>query len=105
NADEYTTILKADKEGFYPVQIDLSTVPKKETGKGWEASTSGVRLSIEVSLTDKSSDNILIGLSSISFFEEFADLDSNNDIKVSCLSGFDGDDTVDPVDTSCFDDS
>lgn len=105
NADEYTTTLKADKEGFYPVQIDLSTVPTKTSGKGWEASTSGVRLSIEVALTDKSADSILIGISSISFFEEFADLDSNNDIKVSCLSGFDGDDTVDPVDTSCFDDS
>ena len=34
NADEYTSTLKADKEGFYPVQIDLSTVPTKVSGKG-----------------------------------------------------------------------
>lgn len=33
NSDEYTSTLKADKEGFYPVQIDLSTVPTKVSGK------------------------------------------------------------------------
>ena len=104
NADEYATTLKVDKEGFYPVQINLASVPTKVDAKGWEASTSGVRLSIDVATTDNSADSILVGISSIAFYESFEDLTSNFSVKLGCLSGFDGDDTVDPVDTTCTDD-
>lgn len=104
NADEYETKLVATKEGFYPVQIDLASVPKKVDGKGWEASTSGVRVSIDIILTDKSADSVLMGISSISFFEDYSALVSNITVKLGCMSGFNGDDTVDPVDTTCGDD-
>lgn len=101
NADIYTTTLSANASGFYPVSISLAQAPQEMSGEGWQESQSGTVISIEVSKTDESAESIQIGLSTIMFFDGLEDLEGNIVVKLGCLTGIDGDDTIDALDDTC----
>lgn len=102
NADVYETTLVADKEGFYPIMVDVSKAPAEVVGEGWQASQSGTVITIEASKEDTSAEAISIGLSSISFFDEIADLQGNVSVKLGCMTGIEGDDTIDALEEQCL---
>lgn len=102
NADVYETEIVASKEGYVPLMIDLSKAPQSENGEGWMATQSGAVISIEVSKTDESAEPISVGLSSIAFFDEIEDLIGNIVVKLGCLTGIDGNDTIDALEEQCL---
>lgn len=99
NNNTYTgNITFPDGGGFALVVVDLTE--GTATGDGWTASPNGVNVSVKVtSPTDGTS-----GISSISLFESIMDLEGNDVVKLGCLQTIGGDDTVDPLETSCFGD-
>lgn len=99
NNNTYTgSITFPDGGGFALVVVDLTE--GTATGNGWTATPNGVNVSVNVtSPTDGTS-----GISSISLFESIMDLEGNDVVKLGCLQSIGGDDTVDPLETSCFGD-
>lgn len=100
-ADKYTVEINAVRTGFYPVTIELAKAPQETIGKGWTPSTSGTAISIEVEAEKATQGTIMVGLSSIALFNDVEDLRTNEVVKVSCLTGADGDDTIDAVEEAC----
>lgn len=101
NADVYETTLVAGAQGFYPVSISLAKAPQEMIGEGWQESQSGTVISIEVSKIDESAESIQVGLSTIMFFDGLEDLEGNTVVKLGCLTGIEGDDTIDALDDTC----
>lgn len=104
NGDVYETKITSKAEGFYPVTIDLSVAPSEEIGTGWTGSTSGTTVKIEFEQTvaeEGEPEALTFGISSISFFDSTSDLEGNETIALSCLSGHDGDTTVDALEEAC----
>lgn len=103
NADVYETKVSRTgaKESYVPIVVDLANLTSTTEGTGWVANSDGVMISIDIKTTDKEQGSKTYGISSLAFFEDISDLESNVSIKMSCLSSVDGDDTVDPLDTTC----
>ena len=96
NADKYTvSINDMDGTRFTPITIDLSKAPQDTVGEGWTATDSGVRLRIIV-------DDYEMLISSISFFDSIEDLEGNEAIRLGCLTGVDGEDTIDALEETCM---
>ncbi len=119
NNNTYTgSITFPDGGGFALVVVDLTE--GTATGDGWTATPNGVNVSVKVtSPTDgwtatPNGVNVSVkvtsptdgtsGISSISLFESIMDLEGNDVVKLGCLQSIGGDDTVDPLETSCFGD-
>lgn len=99
NNNTYTgNITFPDDGGFALVVIDLAN--GTATGDGWTATANGVIVSVKVTAPT----NGKAGISSISLFESIMDLEGNDVVKLGCLQTVGGDDTVDPLETSCFGD-
>lgn len=99
NYNEYTgTITFPENGGFALVVVDLSQ--GTAVGNGWEATPNGVKVSIEVD--SGTNTGRIMGISSISLFESIMDLEGNDVVKLGCLQTIGGDDTADPLETSCF---
>lgn len=96
NADSYETAINATHAGFYPVTIDLSLAPSKTVGTGWVATDSGVTFKVEFKGHAGT-----VGVSSISFFDEIEDLEGNTAVRLGCLTGVDGEDTLDTLEEAC----
>lgn len=94
NADKYNVNIKGNV-GTIPVTVDLSKTPSETIGEGWQASDDGVRLRITV-------EDYGMGISSISFFDSIEDLEGNEAIRLGCLTGVDGEDTIDALEESCM---
>lgn len=101
NADKYIQTVTVTNEGYKPVSVDLSVAPTSDVGKGWTATQSGVAMEISVSYTDTTESGSMIGLSSISIFEDVDDLATNEVVKLGCLTGIEGDDTIDALEEQC----
>lgn len=101
NADKYTQTVTVTSEGYQPITVDLAVAPGAEEGDGWTATTQGITVKIEVSITGEEAGGI-IGLSSISFFEDIDDLANNEVVKLGCLTGIEGDDTIDALEEMCL---
>lgn len=78
--------------GFALVVIDLSYA-------AWVATPNGIKMRIKVTSADTDD---RVGISSISLFESISDLEGNDVVKLGCLQNVGGDDTADPLETSCF---
>ena len=101
NADKYTQTVTVTAEGYQPITVDLAVAPGEEEGSGWTPTTQGITVKIEVSITGADAGGI-IGLSSISFFEDVDDLANNEVVKLGCLTGIEGDDTIDALEEMCL---
>lgn len=97
NGDVYTFALTAPVDGFYPVAIDLSSLPQYIEGTGWLPTDKGIQ--IEILFADDTSS---VGVSSIQIFESIEVLEANDTVKISCLDDITGDITVDATDATCF---
>lgn len=111
NADVYTTVVDATSKHFYPITIDFAKEPTSTAGSGWTASTNGTRVNISVARwvdpealpAEPGEDTPLtVGFSSISFFDEIEDLEGNEAIKLGCLTGIEGEDTIDALEEACL---
>lgn len=97
NADVYTLDVDAEiKNEYFTAMVDLAK-PSSTVGNGWTPTSNGILVKVNVS----GAKDVTHGISSIAFFEDVSDLESNIAIKMSCLSSVDGEDTVDPLDTTC----
>ncbi len=98
NADVYIIFPKTIQDGnlFMPISVDLSKTPNSTVGDGWQASDNGVRLKIEETGTYG------IRISSISFFDSIEDLEGNEAVRLGCLTGVEGEDTIDALEESCM---
>lgn len=102
NSDTYTTTITAEEAGFYPVVIDLTKLPHSSTGNGWEATETGVTVTITVAQPNGSASTTLsVGLSTIYFYDTMSDLEVNDTIVLRCVEDFSGDLTVDALDATC----
>lgn len=103
NGDKYTQKVTAVAEGFMPITIDLAVAPSETVGSGWTATTSGIRVKIELSAPkDKSETGAMLGVSSIAFFDDIDELATNEVVKLGCLTGVEGDDTIDALEEQCL---
>ena len=80
--------------GFALVVVDLSHA-------AWVVTPNGIKTQIQVTSANS---NDTVGISSISLFESISDLEGNDVVKLGCLQSVGGDDTADPLETSCFGD-
>lgn len=100
NHNQYTgAITFPQGGGFALVVVDLSE--GTAIGNGWTATPNGVKLEITATTPEFTTYG---GISSISLFESIVDLEGNDVVKLGCLQTIGGDDTADPLETSCFGD-
>lgn len=85
-----------NSDNFKIGMVDLSSEPDNVIGTGWTPSQSGAFIRF-VSATDE-----VLSLSSIFFFESVEDLELNHVIEFVCLTGWEGEDTVDADEVACF---
>lgn len=96
NADIYTRTITAAEvtdDGYIPIVIDLSQTPSSEEGNGW---TPGA-----VSYIQLSADKV-VGYSSIAIYDTIEDFETNDVVKVGCLSSVGGSFDVAAVATTCL---
>lgn len=82
-------------DGFKLAMVDFSSTPENTVGDGWEPSQAGAFIKfggVDPSFT----------VSSIFFFEDISDLELNHTVEMSCLTGWEGEDSVDASEASCF---
>ena len=102
NGDKYTQEVTVTSEGYKPISFDLSVAPSEEVGTGWNPTTSGITMQIDVTSADSTEAGYMVGLSSISIFEDVEDLATNEVVKLSCMTGIEGDDTIDAMEEQCL---
>ena len=95
-ADVYTRTITAAEvtdDGYVPIVIDLSKTPSSEVANGW---TPGA-----VSYIQLSADKV-VGYSSIAIYDTIEDFETNDVVKVGCLSEVGGSFDVAAVATTCL---
>ena len=102
NGDKYTQEVTVTSEGYKPISFDLSVAPSEDVGTGWNPTTSGITMQIDVTSTDSTETGYMVGLSSISIFEDVEDLATNEVVKLGCMTGIEGDDTIDAMEEQCL---
>lgn len=102
NGDKYTQEVTVTSEGYKPISFDLSVAPSEDVGTGWNPTTSGITMQIDVTSTDSIESGYMVGLSSISIFEDVEDLATNEVVKLGCMTGIEGDDTIDAMEEQCL---
>lgn len=96
NADVYTvTLSEAGDDGYKVGIVNLSATPTSVVSGGWTPSDINY---IKIKLTSAGA-----GVSSISIFESVEDMYTSNVVKISCLSGIDGDTSIDVAEADCWD--
>lgn len=94
NADVYTTSVTGVSGEFSPVFIDLSATPTSVEGTGYEASVDGAYIAINVA--DAGAE-----ISSIAVFDSIEDFETNDVVKMGCLSEISGDEAIDAAESAC----
>lgn len=102
NGDKYTQEVTVTSEGYKPISFDLSVAPSEDVGTGWNPTTSGITMQIDVTSADSTEAGYIVGLSSISIFEDVEDLATNEVVKLGCMTGIEGDDTIDAMEEQCL---
>lgn len=102
NGDKYTQKVTVTSEGYKPISFDLSVAPSEDVGTGWNPTTSGITMQIDVTSADSTEAGYMVGLSSISIFEDVEDLATNEVVKLGCMTGIEGDDTIDAMEEQCL---
>lgn len=102
NGDKYTQEVTVTSEGYKPISFDLSMAPSEDVGTGWNPTTSGITMQIDVYTQDAIEAGYMVGLSSISIFEDVEDLATNEVVKLGCMTGIEGDDTIDAMEEQCL---
>lgn len=102
NGDKYTQEVTVTSEGYKPISFDLSIAPSEDVGTGWNPTTSGITMQIDVYTQDATEAGYMVGLSSISIFEDVDDLATNEVVKLGCMTGIEGDDTIDAMEEQCL---
>lgn len=102
NGDKYTQEVNVTSEGYKPISFDLSVAPSEDVGTGWNPTTSGITMQIDVTSADSTEEGYMVGLSSISIFEDVEDLATNEVVKLGCMTGIEGDDTIDAMEEQCL---
>lgn len=102
NGDKYTQEVTVTSEGYKPISFDLSMAPSEDVGTGWNPTTSGITMQIDVYTQDATEAGYMVGLSSISIFEDVDDLATNEVVKLCCMTGIEGDDTIDAMEEQCL---
>lgn len=94
--------------GFKAVVVDLTETPTV-VGEGWTPSDASayiaITLTAENSAVDSAvvcSDGVCTGLSSIAIFDDMEDFNTSTHVKVSCLTGIDGEWGLDVAESTCF---
>lgn len=96
NADSYTiTVGSAGADGFAPVVVDLSQTGTA-VGDGYTPSASGAFISITPTGSNA-------GISSIGVYDSMDDFAINAVVKISCLSGIEGDTAIEAAEATCWD--
>lgn len=95
NADQYVVTPGAvGADGYAPVIVDLSKVPTA-IGDGWTPSANGAYISIKA-------EGEGVGISSIAIFDEIADFEVNDVVKIACLSDISATIDIDALETTCW---
>lgn len=102
NGDKYTQEVTVTSEGYKPISFDLSVAPSEDVGTGWNPTKSGITMQIDVYTQDATEAGYMVGLSSISIFEDVDDLATNEVVKLGCMTGIEGDDTIDAMEEQCL---
>lgn len=104
DADVYEiplTDLAGGRDGYKAVVVDLASTPTSQEGAGWTPNATGAFISIAVApaagqpTTD-------IGISSIFIFDDIADFETTNTVKIGCLTTVGGAWELDAAEQTCF---
>ena len=76
--------------------VDLSKEPDAVVGTGWTPSQAGAFIRFTAA------EGETLSLSSIFFFESVEDLELNHVVEFTCMSGWEGEDSIDADETACF---
>lgn len=97
NADSYSiTPSNTGVDGYNAIVVDLSQAGTKK-GDGYTAAQNGAYIGIKLTGSNA-------GLSSINVYDSMDDFAINSVVKISCLTGIEGDTEVDAAEASCWDD-
>lgn len=99
DADTYTVnagTLPSLSDGFKVAMVNLAEEPTSIIGEGWKPSQAGAF----VRFTAATGETLTV--SSIFFFESVEDLELNHVIEMSCLTGWDGEDSIEAEESACF---
>lgn len=101
DADQYTLNIKdmtKGADGFAAVVVDLTQTPTK-VGNGWSKDGENIYVSIKVT---GATEGELVGVSTISMFEEMDDFAVSTHVIARCLTGIDGSWDLDEAEETCF---
>lgn len=89
-------------DGYKAVVVDLAKTPTSVEGNGWEAIANGAFIAIEIIPTDAQADKSVIGISSISIFDDIADFEVNSTVKIACLTTLGGAWELEALEATCI---
>ena len=101
DADEYTVSLadmSKGADGFVAVVVDLTQTPDV-IGNGW--SKDGDAIYVTIAVTEATT-NEMVGISSISLFEDMDDFAVSTHVIARCLTGIDGAWELEEAEQTCF---
>lgn len=102
NADVYevtSDYYSVGDDRYAAVLVDLTATPASTAGTGWEASTSGAYIKVEVV---NGAANNAFGVSTISFYKSLYELAMSNIVKIGCLSEVGGTFDVGAIEETCI---
>lgn len=105
DADVYEVPLQyivAGKDGYRAVVVDLAKTPTSEEGNGWQPTSTGAYISIEIVPDDPAADMSQVGISSIFVFDDMADFEVTNTVKIGCLTTLGGSWDLEAAESTCF---
>lgn len=94
NADIYAVSATGKSGEFTPVLIDLSKTPTSTAGDGYTAIEGGAYIAINVADASAS-------ISSIAVFNSVDDFETNDVVKMGCLTEISGDDEINAAESAC----
>lgn len=104
NYERYTqTVYATQGDALYPVKFDLTELTE-EKGAGWTPNQIGVKLRFTIageSLVATEGEDIIVGVSSIAFYEGLEDLELNRTIIATCIDTWGDSQTFDVIEGAC----
>lgn len=98
NADVYEVTPSAVEGGYYAILVNLLDTPASEVGSGYDASTAGVYVKVELV---NGATNKAFGVSTIQFYKSLYDLVLEDIVQIRCLSEVGGTFDVGALEETC----
>lgn len=102
NFDRYNLTVKFDEAGYKPITIDLSSSPNSIIGNGWDVTSKGAVVRIQVLRTTSGiTEDTTFGISTICVHDDISDFELGESAWLWCPTSITDGMTLTTIDTTC----